>query len=74
MQANKLVTSRIWMTSKSAEPTYVRARLSTTRVAAADLLPEIRVNAYAPGTVETAMVDRMLAGISAEDGSSWRRR
>lgn len=33
-----------------------------TRVAAVDLAPHIRVNAYAPGTVETPMVERMLAG------------
>jgi len=33
-----------------------------TRVSAVDLSPEIRVNAYAPGTVDTAMVDRLLEG------------
>ncbi len=43
------------------------AILQFTRVAAVDLAPQIRVNAYAPGTVDTSMIDRMLAGISAED-------
>jgi NAD(P)-dependent dehydrogenase (short-subunit alcohol dehydrogenase family) len=43
------------------------AIVQLTRVAAVDLAPHIRVNAYAPGTVDTAMIDRMLAGISAED-------
>ena len=38
------------------------AILAFTRVAAVDLSPDIRVNAYAPGTVDTAMVDRLLAG------------
>lgn len=33
-----------------------------TRVSAVDLSPDIRVNAYAPGTVDTAMVDRLLEG------------
>lgn len=43
------------------------AIMQFTRVAAVDLSPDIRVNAFAPGTVDTAMVDRMLAGISPED-------
>jgi len=38
------------------------AILQFTRVAAVDLSPEIRVNAYAPGTVNTPMVDRLLEG------------
>jgi len=38
------------------------AILQFTRVAAVDLSPEIRVNAYAPGTVNTSMVDRLLEG------------
>lgn len=38
------------------------AIMQFTRVAAVDLAPHIRVNAYAPGTVDTPMVDRMLAG------------
>jgi len=43
------------------------AIMQFTRVAAVDLSPDIRVNAYAPGTVDTAMVDRMLAGIDPAD-------
>lgn len=38
------------------------AILQFTRVSAVDLSPDIRVNAYGPGTVDTGMVDRMLAG------------
>jgi NAD(P)-dependent dehydrogenase (short-subunit alcohol dehydrogenase family) len=38
------------------------AIMQFTRVSAVDLSPDIRVNAFAPGTVDTAMVDRMLAG------------
>lgn len=38
-----------------------------TRVAAVDLAPTIRVNAYAPGTVDTPMVDRLLAGAGNRD-------
>ncbi|WP_406349294.1 glucose 1-dehydrogenase [Streptomyces sp. NBC_00144] len=38
------------------------AIMQFTRVAAVDLSPHIRVNAFAPGTVDTAMVDRMLEG------------
>jgi NAD(P)-dependent dehydrogenase (short-subunit alcohol dehydrogenase family) len=38
------------------------AIMQFTRVSAVDLSPKIRVNAYAPGTVDTAMVQRMLAG------------
>jgi NAD(P)-dependent dehydrogenase (short-subunit alcohol dehydrogenase family) len=43
------------------------AIMQFTRVSAVDLSPDIRVNAYAPGTVDTAMVDRMLAGAGNRD-------
>lgn len=38
------------------------AILQFTRVSAVDLAPDIRVNAYCPGTVDTAMIDRLLEG------------
>lgn len=38
------------------------AILQLTRVSAVDLSPDVRVNAYCPGTVDTPLVDRMLAG------------
>ncbi|MGJ3558606.1 SDR family NAD(P)-dependent oxidoreductase [Streptomyces sp. INA 01156] len=44
------------------------AILQLTRVSAIDLSPDIRVNAYCPGTVGTAMVDRMLAGAADRAG------
>lgn len=44
------------------------AILQLTRVSAIDLSPDVRVNAYCPGTVETAMVDRMLAGAADRAG------
>ncbi|MDV6286972.1 glucose 1-dehydrogenase [Rhodococcus jostii] len=40
------------------------AILQLTRVSAVDLSPDIRVNAYCPGTVDTAMVSRMLEGVA----------
>ncbi|HWI70996.1 MAG TPA: SDR family oxidoreductase [Baekduia sp.] len=44
------------------------AILQFTRVSAIDLAPDIRVNAYCPGTVDTAMIDRMLEGVEDRAG------
>lgn len=44
------------------------AILQLTRVSAVDLSPDVRVNAYCPGTVQTAMVDRMLEGAGDREG------
>jgi NAD(P)-dependent dehydrogenase (short-subunit alcohol dehydrogenase family) len=43
------------------------ALMQFTRVAAVDLSPEIRVNAFAPGNVDTPMVDKILSIISPDD-------
>ncbi|MDV6286491.1 glucose 1-dehydrogenase [Rhodococcus jostii] len=44
------------------------AILQLTRVSAIDLSPDVRVNAFCPGTVDTAMVDRLLDGAADRAG------
>lgn len=56
--------------SREARPSYVSAKAGLnglTRAAAADLAPDVRVNAIAPGFVKTE-----LAGPKLEDGSEFR--
>ncbi|WP_123538757.1 SDR family NAD(P)-dependent oxidoreductase [Halosimplex salinum] len=56
--------------SREARPSYVSAKAGLnglTRAAAADLGPDVRVNAIAPGFVKTE-----LAGPKLEDGSEFR--
>lgn len=43
------------------------ALMQFTRVAAVDLSPEIRVNAFAPGNVDTPMVDKILTIINPDE-------